>query len=139
MAKARPVWQARWPTGALSYAFFISHVSEDNDTVKALAAEIRSQSSAGGRPALGCFLDVESWQTGNDILGVIKEFIPKSEYVVVWATPAYLANDRGWVWMELAYAELLETSLNLPGVNIRLPYIVPVFQRVAVEVMPNSA
>lgn len=130
--KKEPVWNAKRQSGPLPYAFFISHVREDNEAVQALAAEIRSQSSTGGRLPLTCFLDVESWQIGNDILGVIKEFIPRSEYVVLWGTPAYLTNNRGWVWMELAYAEILEASQN-PRVNVRSPYIIPVFQGLTSE------
>lgn len=133
MAKARPVWQARLPTGPLPFAFFVSHVREDDEAVMELAAEIRSQSGAGGHPALECFLDVDRWPLGNDILPAIKDSISQSEYLLVWATPAYLRNDRGWVWMELAYAELLERGLNLPGTRRPLPYIVPVFQGVTVR------
>ena len=48
-------------------------------------------------------------------------------------TPAYLANQKGWIWMELAYADLLETSMNLQNFGVRLPYVVPIFRGVTVE------
>jgi hypothetical protein len=115
-----------------SHAFFISHVGEDSEAVRQLAAEVAARSSRGGRPALQCFLDVFSWQIGNDALGVIKEFLLRSDCMVAWVTPAYLANARGWVWIELAYAELIEASLNPSGGDVRFPYIVPVFQGLTV-------
>jgi hypothetical protein len=133
MAKRRSEWQVQRPAGPLSYAFFISHVGEDAPAVRQLAAEIAALSSRGGRPALQSFLDIFSWPLSNDTDGVIKRFLRNSEFMMAWVTPAYLTNNRGWVWMELAYAALLEAGLNPSGIDVEFPFIVPIFRGVGVR------
>jgi hypothetical protein len=112
--------------GPYQYEFFISHVSEDSNVVKQLKNEIAAASGRGGRPAFDCFLDVHAWPSANELSQVIKKYLLKSKYLVAWVTPAYLRSARGWVWTELAYAELIEIGMN-SSPAIELPYIVPVF------------
>jgi hypothetical protein len=131
MEAIRQPWFVERDPGRIRFTFFISHVSEDADTVIDLRSQIAGVSARGGRTALDCFLDVHAWQIANDSREVIKEFLPKSEYLVVWITPAYLRTRRGWVWMELAYAELIELSLNYQSLGLPYPYIIPVFQGVS--------
>jgi hypothetical protein len=53
--------------------------------------------------------------------------------MVAWVSPAYLATTRGWVWMELAYAELIELSMNRNHYDLDHPFVVPVFRNLTVE------
>jgi hypothetical protein len=118
---------------AIRYAFFLSHVAEDSAVVADLKGHIERYSGRGGRPALSCFLDLENWPGGNVNSGVIKDFLFRSWHMAAWITPHYLANPRGWIWMELAYAELIELSLNLGNLQVTQPFIVPIFQGVSLE------
>src|SRR5882762_11270234 len=129
MAKQRPPWHVERDPAACRYAFFVSHVGEDAQAVIQLKAEIAACSGKGGRTALQCFLDVHDWLTANGPSMVIKESLLRSEYMVVWVTPAYLKTRRGWGWQELAYGELLELSLNIDHLDVHNPYIVPVIPR----------
>ena len=133
MRGRHPPWYIECDRALLQYAFFISHVSEDTDQVRKLKSKIASISRRGGGEALDCFLDFDCWLKGNVSSEVIKESLLKSEYLVCWITPAYLRNRRGWIWMEFAYAELLELSLNYRELGTRFPYIVPVFQGVTMR------
>jgi hypothetical protein len=54
-----------------------------------------------------------------------------SSFLIAWVSPAYLASPRGWVWIEFAYAELIELSLNLPYLDRERPYILPIFRNVS--------
>ncbi len=138
MAKQRPPWFVPRDTASVQYAFFLSHVGEDNEEIQQLASAIQALSGRGGRTPLTCFLDVNNWPIGNVNTSAIKEYLLKSAHVVVWATPAYLQSVRGWVWMELAYAELIELSLNSAMLELRHPYIVPVFRTVSVEQLERT-
>ena len=133
MAKRSPPWFVRRDTTLPSYAFFISHVGEDAAEVASLKAEIEAYSGRGGRRPLVCFLDVHNWPIGNVNSGVIREHLLRSSHMVAWVSPAYLATNRGWVWMELAYAELIELSMNLGSFDLRHPYVVPIFREMTVE------
>jgi hypothetical protein len=100
-----------------------------------LKAEINAYSGRAGRgsrPALDCFLDIHNWPTAKRGAAVICEKLLESSYFVFWVTPEYLKNERGWVWMELAYAELIEESANLRTMDHK-PYIVPIFRKVAIQ------
>jgi hypothetical protein len=132
MDPRRPPWHVE-REGLPEFAFFISHVAEDSDAVVELKSQVVAISGRGGRPPLACFLDVQAWPVATNISEVIKEFLINCEYMIVWVTPAYLdGGARGWVWVELAYAELLEISLNYPSPPGRFPYIVPVFRGVRI-------
>jgi len=134
MPKRRPKWFVAQDPAAIRYAYFISHVGEDADDVKELKNEIQALSGRGGRTPLDCFLDRHDWPGGNESTAVIQEYLLKSRRALVWATPAYLQTIRGWVWVELAYAELIEASINFYSFGRRpFPYIVPVFRQVTVE------
>jgi hypothetical protein len=133
MVKRRPPWFVSRNPAAIQYAFFISHVGEDAAEVGRLKSAIEAYSGRGGRPPLTCFLDVANWTIGNENSVVIRKYLLKSAHMVAWISPEYLRSLRGWVWMELAYAELIELSLNSDGYELRQPYIVPVFRGVALE------
>lgn len=126
MARRRSPWHVQRSAGPFQYQFFISHVAEDSSVVSGLKNEIVAASGRGGRPAFDCFLDVHAWPSANELTRVIKDFLLKSEYMVAWVTPAYLESTRGWVWTELAYAELVELGMN-SSPDIEFPFIVPVF------------
>ncbi len=106
MPPAQFEWTVLRPA-APRYAFFISHVGEDSRDVIRLKSEIIAQSGQGGQTPIDCFLDLQNWQIGNENSTVIRASILQSAHMVIWVTPAYLKNPRGWVCMELAYAELL--------------------------------
>jgi hypothetical protein len=130
---ALPPWYVRWESSVRLYAFFVSHVAEDADEVKKLKTEIDAVSGRGGRRPLDCFLDKHNWLTGNENSTTIREYLLKSAHLLCWVTPAYLANPRGWIWIELAYAQLLELSINLKNFDVQTPYVVPVFRGVSIE------
>jgi hypothetical protein len=138
MAKPRPPWFVPCDAASGQYAYFLSHVAEDSAEVQQLAAAIQTLSGRGGRTPLTCFLDVNNWPIGNVNTSVIKEYLLKSAHLVAWVTSAYLQSIRGWVWMELAYAELIELSLNSDQLELRHPYIVPVFRNVAVNQLERT-
>jgi hypothetical protein len=123
---------------SVRYAFFLSHVAEDSAEVQQLVSAIHAFSGRGGRTPLTCFLDVNNWPIGNENTRVIKEFLLKSAYCVVWVTPAYLQSVRGWTWVELAYAELIELSLNAALLERCNPYIVPIFRNVTVNQLERT-
>ena len=138
MAKQRPPWFVPRDADEVRYAFFLSHVAEDSEAVQQIASAIHAFSGRGGRPPLACFLDVNNWPIGNVNTSAIKEYLLKSAHMVAWVTPSYLQSIRGWVWMELAYAELIELSLNSTRLELRHPYIVPVFRNVAVNQLERT-
>jgi hypothetical protein len=128
MTTLRRVWHLELPPPAqLKYAFFLSHVGEDKDTVLALKAEIERRSTSAGGIGLRCFIDIYDWQSWNDLTAVIRDDLSCSAHMVIWITPKYLSNKRGWVWVEFAYAELLERNWSLGQVD-RYPFIVPIFR-----------
>jgi hypothetical protein len=128
-------WFVRRPARELPFSFFVSHVTEDADDVALLKSEINvysGRAGRGGKRALDCFLDIHNWPTAKLSSAAIREKLLESAHFVFWVTPAYLKNQRGWVWMELAYAELIELSANLGTMDHR-PYIVPIFRKVSVQ------
>jgi hypothetical protein len=134
MAKRRPKWFVPQDPAAVRYGFFISHVGEDASEVKELKSEIQALSGRGGRTPLDCFLDMHDWLSGNDNGDVIRRNLLAAQHMVVWVSPNYLQGLRGWVWFELAYAELIERSLNFGGFSRRQrPYLVSVFRKMTVE------
>src|SRR5256885_1200538 len=108
MAKRRAPWFVPHDPASVQYAFFLSHVGEDAAEVAQLKSAIEAHSGRGGGTALACFLDVQNWPAGNVNSAVIREYLLKSAHMVAWISPAYLNTLRGWVWMEFAYAELIE-------------------------------
>jgi hypothetical protein len=136
--KQRPPWFVRRDPAFVRYSFFISHVGEDSKDVKQLKAEIEAYSSRGGRPPLSSFLDVQNWPGGNENSEVIRDYLLQSGHVVAWISPDYLKNDRGWIWMELAYAELIELSINIDYLDMHEPFVIPVFRDVRVELVQRT-
>jgi hypothetical protein len=103
--------------------------------VAQLKAEIDAYSGRagrGGRPPLDCFLDIHNWDTAKLNTAVMRQKLLESTHIVFWVTRGFLQNVRGWVWIEFAYAELIELSANLGTLNHR-PYIVPIFRNVSVQ------
>jgi hypothetical protein len=130
---APPWFVGRAPSAPLDYTFFLSHDSTDKDDVLRLKEEILAQSGAGDRPALPCFVDIHDWPPGTDPTLVMREALYASNYMVVWVTPAFLSNSRGWVWVEFAYGELLDIGLNIAEVGSRFPFLLPVFRGVSID------
>ena len=133
MARPAPPWSVRRDAGSIRYGFFVSHVAEDEADSLQLKAEIEAYSGRGGRMALTCFLDAQNWPKGNPSGMVMRDYLRRSAHMVAWISPGYLASTRGWVWMELAYAELIELNMNHGHDGLYRPFIVPVFRNVKVE------
>jgi hypothetical protein len=138
MAKQSPPWFVPRNKDSIRHAFFLSHVAEDSAEVKQLASSIHAFSGRGGRTPLTSFLDVNNWLIGNENTSIIREYLLKSAYCAIWITPAYLRSLRGWVWIELAYAELIELSLTITFLDLRYPYIVPIFRDVTVNQLERT-
>ncbi len=138
MEERRPPWYVERDWSARRYAFFLSHVQEDSASLTLLQSEVAALSGRGGGETLDSFLDINRWLIGNLNSEVIKESLLHSEYLVAWITPAFLRNRRGWIWMEFAYAELLELSLNYREMGIRYPYIIPIFQGVSARTLQRT-
>ena len=113
---------------AIEHTFFLSHVQENVDDLKELKREITLQSRKRGRKSLDCFLDNEDWQIGRLDGNVLREKLIVSEIFVAWITPEYLMNRRGWIWMEMAYAELIELSLNVGQLGNTLEYVISIYR-----------
>lgn len=62
--------------------------------------------------------------------------------MVVWASPGYLRQTRGWVWFELAYAELIEQSLDVDSIHdtgLRsYPFVVPIFRGLRIKTVERT-
>jgi hypothetical protein len=106
-------------------------VAEDAEEVRAFADSLDAAfTAAGGLPIQTCFLDLRDWEHGNPPKSVIRRYLAASHFFLGWVTPGYLqAAKRGWVWLELAYAELIELSRQR-AIEIETPFIVPVFRKV---------
>src|SRR5438874_1319754 len=104
-----------------NYTFFVSHVNEDATEVAQLKSEITAYSGRGGRPGMTSFIDFHNWPIGNLNTAVIRDYLRRSSFMVAWISRAYLTSTRGWVWLELAYAELVERSLNVGKMDLQLP------------------
>ena len=131
MAK-RPVhgFTVRSPQ-APDFAFFISHVREDRDFATTLKTEVATISGRGGRRApIQCFLDRHDWPIGNVPSEAIKDNLLRCEYMIPIVTPRFMEVNRGWVWYELAYSELIELQRNRRHPGVRYPYIAPIFRGV---------
>src|SRR4051794_18306598 len=120
---AAPSW--RWhitiDRSDCEFAFFVSHVAEDADEVEQFARSLESGFIAsGGLQIQTCFLDLNDWEHGNPPKAVIRRHLAASHFFVGWVTPNYLkAAKRGWVWLELAYAELIELSRQ-PSIDVEI-------------------
>lgn len=132
MTRRRSPWSVARDRSQLRYAFFISHVAEDADEVRQLQAAILSVSRRGRSEPLTSFLDVEDWPLGNPNNGVIRDCLLKSAHLVLWVTPAYLRSTRGWVWIELAYGDLIERSMNPDLLDLKHAFIIPIYRQVTV-------
>ncbi len=132
MATRRPPWYVPYQTTNTEYGFFISHVQDDAKNVKRLKQELEQQSLSSNDP-LKCFLDIDDWPLGRVSMEVIREYLLRSQFMVAWITPSYLQNTRGWIWMELASASLIELSMNRDRLDTLAPFIVPIFRGVTVS------
>lgn len=115
------------------FCYFISHVSEDAVAVQKLEKSLKrlARRRHGSVP---CFLDSKDWQAGRKNSELIRDRLLESMHMLIWVTPDYLRSRRGWVWMELAFAELLDRRLELQAMEreelISYPFVVPVFMDV---------
>lgn len=124
------------------FSFFLSHVSEDNARAVSLQDEIHRLSEEVGTPRKRCYLDVTNWTNGVDNGEVIRNALLQSEHMVLLVTPAYLRARRGWVWMELAYGEIIHEDFrintggreNIPS----YPFIFPVFVDVKLRAIERT-
>ena len=135
---SRRPWDIDHGSATKRYSSFISHVSGDVQSARRLAAEISALSVRDGLPALTCFLDVHNWRPGVEPRKNIQEALLASEHVVVWATPKYLAElGRGWVWYELAYADLIDQTMQYDlseKTPLRAyPFVIPILRGVVIE------
>jgi hypothetical protein len=139
MAETSWQWRVTIDRSACEFAFFVSHVSEDGDEVGRFAASLNDAFvAAGGLPIRTCFLDIQDWEHGNPPKAVIRRNLAASHFFLGWVTPNYLkAGKRGWVWHELAYAELVELSRQA-SVEIEAPFIVPVFRNVTARQLQRT-
>lgn len=137
-----PHWMiSRGRTGT-RHAFFISHVSEDNDDVRELKnAIVRLSRSRGFK--LSCFLDLDDWRYGARSTSVIRDELIESEHMVLWVTPNYLQATRGWTWIELAYGELIQLRHVIEDIREvrRRPYtfVYPIFRSIEIGDIGRSA
>jgi len=131
MARSPSPWRVKIDRSKCEFAFFVSHVSEDIDEVGRFANALQDAFAlAGGLPIQACFLDVDDWEIGNPPKAVIRKKLAASQFFLGWVTPHYLnAANRGWVYLELAYAELIELSRQ-PVLDVEFPFVVPVFRNV---------
>lgn len=134
MPPSRPPWYVEEPVLDRNFHdFFISHVAEDQSEVVRLKQELESIALEDGA-RFRCFLDVEDWPTGVPGSEAIRDVLLRSRHVILWITPRYLgAGSRGWVWYELAYAELIQNSIKFRNIGKRYyPYILPIFHDINV-------
>lgn len=90
-----------------------------------------------GKVARDLFLDIHDWPKGKASPWAIRDALLASEFMIAWISPAYLRSRRGWIWMELTLAQLLEDSLNL-GLGIRHPFVLAVFRGVTVRTIAKT-
>jgi hypothetical protein len=130
-------WKAPYRHTPCEHSFFFSHVREDLEDVRQLKQLVdrRKRSSV---PALPSFLDFDDWPHGKPTAPAIREKLCHSEFLVVWVTPHYLSSNRGWIWFELAYGQLIEQSLNLGRSDWVFPYVFVIFRNVVVEEIAQS-
>ncbi|HEY2415310.1 MAG TPA: toll/interleukin-1 receptor domain-containing protein [Pirellulaceae bacterium] len=126
-------WRVELNRLECEFVFFVSHVMEDNDEVLWFANALEDRFRFLGIPIKACFLDVQDWEHGNPPKDLIRRKLAASHFFLGWISPNYLkAAKRGWVWFELAYAELIELSRQ-PSVDIKFPFILPVLRNVSVR------
>jgi hypothetical protein len=127
LARKRSPWFVPHDRTKCDFDFFISHVQDDQQEIVDLKRNIEEISGRSGTP-LRCFLDVHNWEIGNVNGGVIRQYLLNSAHMIIWATPKYVRNVRGWIWLELAHAQLIELSSNVGKFDLSHPFIVPVFR-----------
>ena len=132
MATRRPPWFVPQLPINTEYGFFISHVQNDAQEVKRLKKVLEGKATQSNQQ-LKCFLDLDDWPLGSVNLEVIRKYLLRSQFMIAWITPGYLANTRGWIWVELACATLIELSLNGDRLDTLSPFIVPIFRGVRVD------
>lgn len=129
-------WTISYDTQQCQYSFFLSHVQEDLPQVKELRRQIHKKLPAierDGASRRKCFLDSEDWPAGQPNVDVIRRTLRLSQVFVAYVTPQYLRGTRGWTWLELAYAQLIEDYLNVAMVDRRFPFVLVVFRDVTIE------
>ena len=132
MAIRRSPWLVPYQATNTEYSFFISYVQDDAKDVKRLKQELEKKSAKRNDP-LQCFLDIDDWPLGRVSMEVIREYLLRSQFMVAWITPSYLQNTRGWNWMELASASLIELSMNRDRLVTLAPFVIPIFRGVSVS------
>ena len=140
MGGKRWPWRIHHDRTKCEYAFFVSHVSEDLDDVTAFVQALDSAfQKAGGLAVQTCFIDSRDWELAKPVTDEIRQKLLLSQFFIGWVTPAYLrhSQQRGWVWIELAYATLIENS-SRAGPELDSPFILPVFRGVNPEQLSQT-
>lgn len=137
MVRRRPSWLVAIDSTTVDYGFFVSHVREDEGDVRSLKSAVERFATEQGESLARCFLDLTDWPDGRISVEVIREYLARSVVMVAWITPRYLEAVRGWQWIELAYADLIEVSLNWetprdPATGT-IQYVVPLFRGVKIQ------
>lgn len=106
-----------------AHHIFLSHCAEDRDTI---VSPVHQRLLVNG---VLPWLDQEDYYYGRDSRTALRDGILASRHVVFFITDAVLSTARGWCVFELAFAELLELTLQVSGgklANVILPlFLVP--------------
>lgn len=110
---------------------FLSHCAEDREDL--VVPVYHALEAAGVIP----WLDQVDYTYGRDSRTALRDGVLGSRHVVFFVTPAMISTGRGWCVFELAFAELLQSSLyrGEPLVNLSLPLF---FLRQADESLPRT-
>ena len=104
---------------ACKYHIFLSHSAEDRSRL--VHPVYRKLSRQGIIP----WLDLHEYPYGRSSRSALRDSILNCRHVVFFVTDAMLSQSRGWCVQELAWTELLQDNLILPGgpslQNVLLP------------------
>jgi hypothetical protein len=91
------------------YHVFLSHSREDQaDLVRPVYDQLLNLQIVP-------WLDQEDYYYGRSSRAALRDGILNSRHVVFFVTDAMLASARGWCILELAYAELIDLTLQEAG------------------------
>lgn len=100
------------------YHTFLSHCAIDRPTlVHPVYDELK-------RRNIIPWLDREDYYYGRDSRAALRDGLLRCRHVVFFITLNMMDYSRGWCQMELAYSDLLQTNLAIPGgqlLNFELP------------------
>lgn len=133
MSISNPPWLIRYDHLNTKHSFFISHVQEDESEVQELRRVLDARLGSQCPSANPCFLDIDDWPKGRRSLAVIRERLLASQFLVAWISSKYLKNQRGWIWYEAAYGQLIEASFNYRQFDLPNPFVVPVYRNVTLR------